>query len=177
MRAYHDAEWGVPVHDDLELFQHLMLDGFQAGLSWATILKKRENFRRAFDDFEAKRIARYTQRRVEKLMADAGIVRNRMKIESTIGNAKAFLRVQREAGSFDRYIWAFVGGKPKVNRWRALKEIPATSPESDAMSKDLKTRGFRFVGTTICYAFMQAAGLVNDHEVTCPRHEAVGRRA
>lgn len=173
MREYHDREWGVPVHDDRKLFEYMVLDGFQAGLSWATILNKRDNFRRAFDDFDPTRIARYTKRKVEKLMADAGIVRNRQKIESGIGNAKAFLELQREYGSFDAFIWQFVGGAPRQNRWRTMKQIPTTSPVSDRMSKDLKSRGFRFVGSTICYAFMQAAGLVNDHVVTCFRHDPI----
>ena len=173
MREYHDREWGVPVHDDRKLFEYMVLDGFQAGLSWATILNKRDNFRRAFDDFDPTRIARYTKRKVEKLMADAGIVRNRQKIESAIGNAKAFLELQREYGSFDAFIWQFVGGAPRQNRWRTMKQIPTTSPVSDRMSKDLKSRGFRFVGSTICYAFMQAAGLVNDHVVTCFRHDPI----
>ncbi len=175
MREYHDREWGVPVHDDRKLFEYMVLDGFQAGLSWATILNKRDNFRRAFDDFDPTRIARYTKRKVAKLMADAGIVRNRQKIESGIGNAKAFLELQREYGSFDAFIWQFVGGAPRQNRWRTMKQIPATSPVSDRMSKDLKSRGFRFVGSTICYAFMQAAGLVNDHVVTCFRHDPIRR--
>lgn len=173
MREYHDREWGVPVHDDRKLFEYMVLDGFQAGLSWATILNKRDNFRRAFDDFDPTRIARYTKRKVEKLMADAGIVRNRQKIESGIGNAKAFLELQREYGSFDAFIGQFVGGAPRQNRWRTMKQIPTTSPVSDRMSKDLKSRGFRFVGSTICYAFMQAAGLVNDHVVTCFRHDPI----
>ena len=173
MREYHDREWGVPVHDDRKLFEYMVLDGFQAGLSWATILNKRDNFRRAFDDFDPTRIARYTKRKVEKLMADAGIVRNRQKIESGIGNAKAFLELQREYGSFDAFIWQFVSGAPRQNRWRTMKQIPATSPVSDRMSKDLKSRGFRFVGSSICYAFMQAAGLVNDHVVTCFRHDPI----
>ncbi len=173
MREYHDREWGVPVHDDRKLFEYMVLDGFQAGLSWATILNKRDNFRRAFDDFDPTRIARYTKRKIEKLMADAGIVRNRQKIESGIGNAKAFLELQREYGSFDAFIWQFVGGAPSQSRWRTMKQIPATSPVSDRMSKDLKSRGFRFVGSTICYAFVQAAGLVNDHVVTCFRHDPI----
>lgn len=173
MREYHDREWGVPVHDDRKLFEYMVLDGFQAGLSWATILNKRDNFRRAFDDFDPTRIARYTKRKVEKLMADAGIVRNRQKIESAIGNAKAFLELQREYGSFDAFIWQFVSGAPRQSRWRTMKQIPTTSPVSDRMSKDLKSRGFRFVGSTICYAFMQAAGLVNDHVVTCFRHDPI----
>jgi DNA-3-methyladenine glycosylase I len=170
---YHDAEWGVPLHDDRRLFEFLILEGAQAGLSWETILRKRESYRKAFDDFDAERIARYTAKKVEKLMADSGIIRNRLKIDSAVSNAKAFLEVQREAGSFDRYIWSFVDGKPRVNKWRGLGDVPATTPESDAMSKDLKKRGFRFVGSTICYAFMQAAGMVNDHAVSCFRYREV----
>jgi DNA-3-methyladenine glycosylase I len=170
---YHDAEWGVPVHDDRRLFEFLILEGAQAGLSWDTILKKREHYRKVYDGFEAKKIARYTQRRVDKLLADPGIVRNRLKVAASIGNAKSFLAVQKEFGSFDAYIWQFVGGKPKKNKWKSLKEIPATTPESDAMSKDLKKRGFKFVGSTICYAFMQAVGMVNDHEVGCFRYRQV----
>jgi DNA-3-methyladenine glycosylase I len=170
---YHDAEWGVPLHDDRRLFEFLILEGAQAGLSWETILKKRESYRKAFDDFDAERIARYTAKKVEKLMADSGIIRNRLKIDSAVSNAKAFLEVQREAGSFDKYIWSFVDGKPRVNKWRGLGDVPATTPESDAMSKDLKKRGFRFVGSTICYAFMQATGMVNDHAVSCFRYREV----
>jgi len=167
MIEYHDKEWGVPVHDDRVLFEFLILEGAQAGLSWETILNKRENYRRAFDRFDAEKIARYDGKKVRSLMADAGIVRNRLKIASTISNAKAFLDVQKEFGSFDRYIWQFVGGRPKVNRWRSSQRLPARTPESDAMSKDLKRRGFRFVGSTICYAFMQAVGMVNDHAADC----------
>ena len=167
MIEYHDKEWGVPVHDDSVLFEFLILEGAQAGLSWETILNKRENYRRAFDRFDAEKIARYDGKKVRSLMADAGIVRNRLKIASTISNAKAFLDVQKEFGSFDRYIWQFVGGRPKVNRWRSSQRLPARTPESDAMSKDLKRRGFRFVGSTICYAFMQAVGMVNDHAADC----------
>ncbi|MGB9244081.1 MAG: DNA-3-methyladenine glycosylase I [Candidatus Acidiferrales bacterium] len=170
MIEYHDKEWGVPVHDDRVLFEFLILEGAQAGLSWETILNKRENYRRAFDHFDAAKIARYDGRKVRSLMADAGIVRNKLKIASTISNAKAFLEVQKEFGSFDRYIWQFVGGKPKINRWKSGQRLPARTPESDAMSKDLKKRGFRFVGSTICYAFMQATGMVNDHSVDCIRH-------
>ena len=169
MTAYHDKEWGVPVHDDRTLFEFLILEGAQAGLSWETILNKRENYRRAFDRFDALKIARYDAKKVRALMADAGIVRNRLKIASTISNAKAFLEVQKEFGSFDRYIWQFVGGQPKRNRWRTRARVPASTPESDAMSRDLKKRGFRFVGSTICYAFMQATGMVNDHAATCFR--------
>jgi DNA-3-methyladenine glycosylase I len=167
MIEYHDREWGRPVHDDRVLFEFLILEGAQAGLSWETILNKRENYRRAFDRFDAKKIARYDQRKVRELLGDAGIVRNRLKIASTISNAQAFLAVQKEFGSFDKYIWQFVGGKPLVNRWEKTTKIPARTEESDAMSKDLKKRGFRFVGTTICYAFMQATGLVNDHARDC----------
>jgi DNA-3-methyladenine glycosylase I len=169
MIEYHDKEWGVPVHDDRVLFEFLILEGAQAGLSWETILNKRENYRRAFDRFDAAKIARYDAKKVRSLMADAGIVRNKLKIASTISNAKAFLEIQKEFGSFDRYIWQFVGGKPKINRWRAGQRLPALTPESDAMSKDLKKRGFRFVGSTICYAFMQATGMVNDHSADCIR--------
>ena len=173
MIEYHDKEWGVPVHDDRVLFEFLILEGAQAGLSWETILNKRENYRRAFDRFDATKIARYDGKKVRSLMADAGIVRNKLKIASTISNAKAFLDVQKEFGSFDRYMWQFVGGKPKINRWKAGERLPATSAESDAMSKDLKKRGFRFVGSTICYAFMQATGMVNDHLVACFRYKQV----
>jgi len=165
--AYHDKEWGRPVHDDRVFFEFLILEGAQAGLSWDTILKKRENYRRAFDRFDYKKIARYDKRKVASLMADEGIVRNRLKIESTIDNARAFLNIQREFGSFDKYVWSFVGGKPIVNQWDGLKQLPASTPESDALSKDLRKRGFRFVGTTIIYAFMQATGLVNDHLTSC----------
>ena len=173
--SYHDTEWGVPLHDDRGLFEFLVLEGAQAGLSWETILKKRDNYRRAFDDFDPERVARYTTRKVEKLLADPGIVRNRLKVESAVTNARAFLDVRDEVGSFDAYIWRFVGGKPKVNRWRGMGDVPASTAESDAMSKDLKRRGFRFVGTTICYAFMQATGMVNDHAVNCFRYREVGR--
>jgi len=168
---YHDDEWGVPVHDDRTLFEFLILEGAQAGLSWSTILNKRENYRRAFDGFDASKIAGYDGKKVRQLLADPGIVRNRLKVASAIGNAKAFLRVREEFGSFDRYIWQFVGGKPIVNARKSMKELPARTAESDAMSKDLKKRGFNFVGTTICYAFMQAVGMVNDHLVTCFRYK------
>ena len=171
---YHDEEWGVPVHDDRTLFEFLILEGAQAGLSWNTILNKRDNYRRAFDEFDPKRVARYDQRKVKQLLADAGIVRNRLKIASAIENAKAFLPVQQEFGSFDRYIWQFVGGKPRLNKWRSLRQVPARTAESDAMSKDLQRRGFKFVGSTICYAFMQAVGLVNDHTVDCFRRNRRG---
>ncbi len=166
---YHDEEWGVPVHDDRLFFEFLILEGAQAGLSWDTILKKREAYRAAFDNFEPERVARYTQRKVESLMKNEGIVRNRLKVVSAIENAKAFLKVQKEFGSFDRYIWQFVGGKPLVSLPQQLSDVPAKTAESDAMSKDLKKRGFNFVGSTICYAFMQATGLVDDHVVGCFR--------
>lgn len=173
--AYHDREWGVPVHDDRRLFELLVLEGAQAGLSWDTILAKRLNYRRAFAGFDARKVARYGRRERAALMRNAGIVRNRLKIASTITNARAFLAVRREFGTFDRYVWQFVGGRPLRNRRRSMKTVPARTLESDAMSKDLKRRGFRFVGSTICYAFMQAAGMVNDHLVTCHRYRAVGR--
>jgi DNA-3-methyladenine glycosylase I len=164
---YHDTEWGVPVHDDRRLFEMLVLEGAQAGLSWITILRKRVAYRRAFDRFDARKIARYDGRKIRALMADAGIVRNRLKIEGTVRNARAFLAVRKEFGSFDAYIWQFVGGTPKVNRRATLKDVPPRTPDSDAMSRDLKTRGFTFVGSTICYAFMQAVGMVDDHVATC----------
>jgi DNA-3-methyladenine glycosylase I len=170
--AYHDSEWGVPVHDDRAWFELLILEGAQAGLSWSTILNKRDNYRRAFDRFDVAKISRYDDKKVAALLADAGIVRNRLKIAATIQNAKAFQAVQKEFGSFDRYVWSFVGGKPRVNRRRTRHDVPARTPESDALSRDLLKRGFKFVGTTICYAFMQAGGLVNDHLITCPRHAA-----
>jgi DNA-3-methyladenine glycosylase I len=177
--AYHDQEWGVPVHDDRRLFEFLILEGAQAGLSWITILKKRAAYRAAFDRFDPRKVAAYDKRRIATLLGNPGIVRNRLKIESAISNARAFLQVQRERGSFDAYIWEFVGGAPIQNRRKSLREIPPTTPESDAMSKDLKRRGFRFVGSTICYAFMQACGLVNDHVTGCFRHAELGgkRRA
>ncbi|MGB2714793.1 MAG: DNA-3-methyladenine glycosylase I [Vicinamibacterales bacterium] len=168
--AYHDNEWGVPVHDEGVLFEFLTLEGAQAGLSWETILKKREAYRAAFAGFDPARVARFTPTRVERLLRNPGIVRNRLKIASTLTNAKAFVRVQREFGSFDAYLWQFVGGSPRMNRWRAPGEIPTRTPESDALSRDLLRRGFKFVGSTICYAFMQAVGLVNDHTVGCFRH-------
>jgi DNA-3-methyladenine glycosylase I len=170
MIEYHDQEWGVPIHRDRALFEFLILEGAQAGLSWETILKKRQNYRAAFDNFDANRIAAYDRRKIRELMRNPGIVRNRLKIEATISNAKAFLAVQNEFGSFDRYIWQFVGGQPKKNAWRTSRRIPSRSVESDAMSKDLKKRGFRFVGSTICYAFMQAVGMVNDHSRSCFRY-------
>jgi DNA-3-methyladenine glycosylase I len=165
--AYHDREWGVPAHDDRVLYEFLLLEGAQAGLSWMIILRKRENYRRAFDGFDPRKVARYGPRKIAALLADEGIVRNRLKIESSIENARAFLQVQREFGSFDRFIWAFVGGRPKRNRWATSRDIPARTEESDAMSEALRARGFRFVGSTICYAFMQACGLVFDHTKTC----------
>jgi DNA-3-methyladenine glycosylase I len=167
---YHDNEWGVPVHDDRLLFEFLILEGAQAGLSWETILKKRDNYRRAFDNFDPSVVARYNEKKRGALLADAGIVRNRLKIEAAIQNAKAFLAVQDNLGTFDSYIWEFVGKEPKQNAWRSVKEVPAKTPESGAMSRDLKRRGFTFVGSTICYAFMQAVGMVNDHVVDCFRH-------
>ena len=169
--AYHDTEWGVPVHDDRLLFEMLILEGAQAGLSWSTILKKRDNYRRAFDNFDVRKISRYDARKVKSLLADAGIVRNRLKIAATIQNAKAILAVQKEFGSFDQYIWQFVGGKPIQTGLKSLKEIVPRTPVSDAMSKDLLKRGFKFVGSTICYAFMQAVGMVNDHTTDCFRHK------
>jgi DNA-3-methyladenine glycosylase I len=175
--SYHDREWGVPVHDDRKLFEFLVLEGAQAGLSWTTILKKRENYRKAFDGFRPERIARYGARDVKRLLADPGIVRNRLKIAATIQNANAFLRARKEFGTFDRYLWNFVGAKPKQNRWRKMAQLPARTAESDAMSRDLLRRGFKFVGPTICYAFMQAVGMVNDHLVTCPRHAILRGRA
>jgi DNA-3-methyladenine glycosylase I len=168
---YHDEEWGIPVHDDRTLFEFLILEGAQAGLSWNTILNKRENYRRAFDGFDPKKVARYDRRKTTKLLGDPGIVRNKLKIAAAIENAKAFLRVQEEFGSFDRYIWQFVGGKPRVNKWESLRHAPAQTAESDAMSKDLLRRGFKFVGSTICYAFMQAVGMVNDHAMDCFRYK------
>ena len=170
---YHDTEWGVPVHDDRLLFEFLILEGAQAGLSWDTILRKRERYREVFDHFDASRVARYEARKVRSLLADPGIVRNRLKIAATIGNARAFLQIQREFGSFDAYIWQFVGGQPKRNRWARQKSVPPRTAESDAMSKDLQRRGFRFVGSTICYAFMQAVGMVNDHATSCFRYQQV----
>ena len=168
--AYHDHEWGVPIHDDRALFEFLILEGAQAGLSWITILKKRENYRRAFDNFDARKIARYNSRKIHKLLADPGIVRNRLKVASAVRNAKAFLSIQKEFGSFDHYIWRFVGGQPIRNQRRSLSEIPARTSVSDAMSRDLLKRGFKFVGSTICYAFMQAVGMVNDHAMDCFRY-------
>ncbi len=175
--AYHDQEWGAPVHDDRKLFEFLVLEGAQAGLSWETILKKRENYRRAFDGFDPAKVARYNARKVRHLLADPGIVRNRLKIESAIQNAQAFLAVQEEFGSFDAYIWRFVNGRPIQNAWKTLKQIPAKTPVSEALSKDLIKRGFRFVGPTIVYAHMQATGMVNDHTVDCFRYKAVQKLA
>ena len=172
---YHDEEWGVPVHDDRLLFEFLVLEGAQAGLSWDTILRKRERYREVFDNFDPAMVARYGKRKVNALLGDAGIVRNRLKIAAAIGNAQAFLAVAEEFGSFDAYIWQFVGGRPRVNAWRTLRELPASTAESDAMSKDLKRRGFRFVGSTICYAFMQAVGMVNDHAEDCFRYADLAR--
>lgn len=168
--AYHDTEWAVPVHDDRILFEFLTLEGAQAGLSWETILKKRAAYRDAFVSFDPTRVARFSQARVERLLRNPGIVRNRLKIVSAVQNAKAFLAVQREFGSFDAYVWGFVGGAPRVNQWRTLQQLPARTPESDALSRDLKGRGFKFLGSTICYAFMQAVGMVNDHTIDCFRH-------
>ncbi len=174
--AYHDLEWGVPLHDDRALFEMLILEGAQAGLSWETILKKREGYRAAFDGFDAQAIARYGERKVKELLANPAIVRNRLKVAAAIANAKAALEVRTEFGSFDAYVWRFVDGRPKKNRWRSLKQLPAETPESKALSKDLLKRGFKFVGPTICYAFMQAVGMVNDHLVDCFRYDEVGRR-
>ena len=173
MIAYHDEEWGVPLHDDRPLFEFLILEGAQAGLSWNTILNKRENYRSAVDCFDATAISQYGDAKVQSLLADAGIVRNRLKIAATIGNAQACLAVAQEFGNFDSYIWGFVGGSPRTNAWKSMSEIPAKTAESDAMSKDLKSKGFRFVGSTICYAYMQATGMVNDHTVDCFRHGQV----
>jgi len=173
--TYHDEEWGVPVHDDRLLFEFLILEGAQAGLSWSTILAKRENYRRAFDEFDARKVARYREAKVARLLANPGIVRNRLKVAGATANACSFLAVQKEFGGFDRYIWGFVGGKPRQNAFTGMKEIPARTPESDAMSKDLARRGFKFVGSTICYAFMQATGMVNDHLKSCPRYRVVAR--
>ncbi|HNO78771.1 MAG TPA: DNA-3-methyladenine glycosylase I [Phycisphaerae bacterium] len=174
---YHDHEWGVPVHDDRLLFEFLILEGAQAGLSWDTILKKRPHYRKVFDQFNAKKIAKYDDKKVEALLADPGIVRNRLKVGSTISNAQAFLKVQKEFGSFDAYLWQFVGGTPIQNKWRRMKDVPATTAESDAMSRDLKRRGFRFVGSTICYALMQAVGMVNDHTTDCFRYKQLGGKS
>ena len=175
--AYHDEEWGVPSHDDRHLFEMLILEGAQAGLSWITILRKREGYRKAFDGFDADRIARYTSKRIDRLLQNPGIVRNRLKVEAAVDNARAALDVRREFGSLDAYLWRFVDGAPILNRWRSLEHVPAKTPVSDALSKDLKRRGFRFVGSTICYAFMQAVGMVNDHTIDCFRYRRLaGRR-
>lgn len=171
---YHDKEWGVPLHDERALFEFLILEGAQAGLSWETILRKRDNFRCAFDNFDARKIAKYDGRKIEELLSNEGIIRNRLKIGAAIQNAKSFLAVQKEFGAFDAYIWQFVGGKPQKNNWRTLKDVPARTPESDAMCEDLQKRGFKFVGSTICYAFMQATGMVNDHITSCFRHKEIG---
>ena len=171
--AYHDAEWGVPVHDDRLLFEFLVLEGAQAGLSWETILRKRAAYRTAFDNFEIQTVAKYGVRKVDRLLADPGIVRNRLKIAAAITNARAALAVQKEFGSLDAYLWSFVGGRPRTNRWRSLAQVPARTPEAEAMSRDLLKRGFRFVGPTICYAFMQAVGMANDHLVSCFRHAEI----
>ena len=173
MIAYHDQEWGVPVHDDRLLFEFLTLEGAQAGLSWQTILNKRDAYREAFAGFDPAKVARFDSRRIERLLTNPSIVRNRLKVESTVSNARAFLTLQREAGSFDGFVWDFVGGAPKMNRWRSLRSVPARTGESDALSDALRKRGFRFVGSTICYAFMQATGLVNDHLVSCWRWKAI----
>jgi len=172
---YHDEEWGVPLHDDRALFELLILEGAQAGLSWDTVLKKRARYREVFDGFDAEKVARYDKKKLRELLKDAGIIRNRLKIAATISNAQAFLKVREEFGSFDAYLWRFVGGKPKQNAWKTHKRLPAKTAESDAMSKDLQKRGFRFVGSTICYAFMQATGIVNDHLVECFRHAELNR--
>ncbi len=173
MIAYHDKEWGVPVHDDQKHFEFMVLDAFQAGLSWAIVLKKRKGFRKAFDNFEIETIARYNENKIQELVEDVSIIRNRQKIRATIFNAQQFLEIQKEFGSFDKYIWQFTDYETKVNKWTFLDQLPATSPESDAMSKDLKKRGFKFAGSTICYAYMQAAGMVNDHLVSCFRYKEV----
>jgi len=173
--AYHDLEWGVPSHDDRHLFVMLILEGAQAGLSWSTILNKRQSYRAAFDNFDAEKIARYDARRKSKLLADPGIVRNRLKIDAAIKNAKGYLEVREEFGTFDKYIWQFVGGRPKQSRFVSMKQVPAKTAESDAMSKDLLKRGFKFVGSTICYAYMQAVGMVNDHLISCFRHRELGQ--
>jgi len=173
MMAYHDEEWGVPVHDDRKLFESLILSGVQAGLSWQTVLNKRGNYRKALDSFDIRKIARYGEKDIQRLLSDTGIIRNRLKITATIKNARQVLEIQKEFGSFDNYIWQFVGGKPVDNKIKSLQDIPAISKESEAMSKELAKRGFKFVGTTICYAFMQAVGMVNDHMVTCFRYKAV----
>lgn len=173
-QSYHDSEWGVPCHDERTLFEFLILEGAQAGLSWITILRKRENYRRAFDNFDAARIARYDEKDVARLLGDAGIVRNRLKIAASIGNARAALELYEQGGSLDRLLWQFVDGRPRINHWRSMAEIPAITAEAEALSKELKRRGFRFIGPTVMYAHMQATGMVNDHLVSCPRHAALG---
>ncbi|MBI3036055.1 DNA-3-methyladenine glycosylase I [Candidatus Woesearchaeota archaeon] len=173
MSRYHDKEWGVPVHNDRKLFEFLILEGVQAGLAWLIVLKKRNNYRKAFDNFDVKKIAKYGNEKIKGLLSNEGVIRNRLKIEAAIQNAKAFLEIQKEFGSFDKYIWQFVNHKQIKNSWKSLKQIQPKTPESDAMSKDLKTRGFKFVGSTICYAFMQAVGMVNDHTIDCFRHKEV----
>jgi DNA-3-methyladenine glycosylase I len=173
---YHDEEWGVPVHDEKMWFELLILEGAQAGLSWDTILRKRARYREVFDGFDPERVARYDKKKVRELLGDAGIIRNKLKIAATIGNAQAFLKVQEEFGSFDAYVWRFVGGQPKQNAWKSHRRLPAKTPESDALSKDLQNRGFRFVGSTICYALMQATGMVNDHLVSCFRYAEISAR-
>ena len=170
---YHDEEWGVPIHDDKKLLEFLILEGAQAGLSWLTILKRREGYKKAFADFDVNKVARFSEKKIEKLLLDSGIIRNRLKVQSTVSNAKLFLKIQKEFGSFDKYSWQFVNGKRIVNKWKKLSDIPATSKESDAFSKDLKRKGFKFVGSTIIYAHMQAVGMVNDHLVSCFRYKKV----
>jgi DNA-3-methyladenine glycosylase I len=172
---YHDTEWGVPLHDEQQLFEFLMLETFQAGLSWITILRKRENFRKAFDNFDFKKIAQYNERKIQALLQDKGIIRNKLKIRAAVSNAQTFLKVQKEFGSFDNYVWAFVNGKPIQNKWRSMKELPGKTKLSDQLSKDLKQQGFKFVGSTIVYAYMQATGMVNDHTVNCFKHEEVSK--
>lgn len=176
MVKYHDEEWGEPVHNDRKLFEFMLLDAFQAGLSWSTIINKRKNFRKSFDNFNYKKIAKYDNKKIKELLNDAGIIRNKLKIHSAIDNAVAFIQIQKEFGSFDKYIWQFTGGKTIHNKWKSLREIPAKTNESDAMSKDLKSRGFRFVGSTICYAFMQAAGMVNDHIINCFKYKELKKK-
>ena len=173
MEEYHDNEWGIPVHDDEKLFEFLILEGAQAGLTWLTVLQKRENYRKAFDEFDVNKIAKYDDAKIKKLLSNKGIIRNKLKIAATIGNAKAFLKVQKEFGSFDKYIWQFVNYKPIKNSWKSLKQLPARTKESDEMSNDLKKKSFKFAGSTICYAFMQAVGMVNDHATNCFRYKEV----
>jgi len=177
MIAYHDREWGVPLHDDRTLFEFLILEGAQAGLSWETVLKKRDNYRAAFDGFDPAAVAAYDSRKVQELLANSGLIRNRLKIESAIQNARSFLSVQEESGTFDAYLWAFVGGSTKQNAWETAREVPAVSPEAEALSKALRGRGFKFVGATICYAFMQAVGMVNDHTTSCFRHRQLAAKS